>query len=376
MQQIKAIITVLRNDKLILLTVPFLLTFNYSVCAFESFASYHKKIYPLCNVGPTIAPQSANSILFLDSGKKAKPIRASWLEPSPTLNKKRLAGVLATATAAYGLALIGLDRIWYQQYPRGHFRFFDDSREWEQVDKCGHVFSTYLVSVYGYGLLRWSGMKPVPASLTSGALAFGFISFIEVLDGFSVGWGASLSDVAANLGGATLASLQYAIWKEQRLQLKYSIHLQPYPRGQLSQRANELFGTSFTEKIVKDYNNINTWLCINTASFFLKQNKARWLSIAIGYGAGNMYGGFENAWKDQDGNIIDRRDIPRYRRFLISVDADLTKVKTRNKLGKALLYALNVIKLPFPAIEFNTLGEVVFHPAYLFNFSMPVYLKR
>ncbi len=314
----------------------------------------------------------------VDSALVSKSIvkKPHWLEPAPTLNKWRVAGVVGGSTALFAGAMVGLDQIWYAQYERGKFRWFDDSKEWNQVDKCGHAFAPYFISVYTYNMLRWSGVKRVPAALSSGAIGFVFISSIEVLDGFSVKWGASASDLAANFAGAALATIQYAIWDEQRIQLKYSLHLQSYPRGELKTRADELFGTSIGEKIIKDYNNINTWLCFNTSSFFKSQKHAKWLNIAIGYGAGNMYGGFENKWTDKDGNLIDRTDVKRYRKFFISIDADLTKVKARTRTGRMILGALNIIKLPFPAIEFNTLGQVVFHPIHFLNFSLPVNLKK
>jgi hypothetical protein len=299
-----------------------------------------------------------------------------WLDRSPTLNKARLGGVVGGSTALFAVAMVGLDRIWYEQYPRSKFHWFDDSQEWNQVDKCGHAFAPYFISVYTYNMLRWSGVKRVPAALSSGAIGFVFISSIEVLDGFSDKWGASGSDLAANFAGAALATIQFAFWDEQRIQLKYSLHLQDYPRGQLRTRANDLFGTSVGEKIIKDYNNINTWLCFNTSSFFKSQKHAKWLNIAIGYGAGNMYGGFDNTWTDKDGKFVDRNDVKRYRKFFISIDADLTKIKTTNRTGRMILAALNIIKLPFPAIEFNTLGQVVFHPIHFLNFSLPVNLKK
>lgn len=350
----------------------------YGVACFDA-AAQHETALKHNSAIPIFIP-SSNSVspVFLsavpDSLKKIK--KYSWLNHSPTLIKKRVGGVVGVSTGLFALAMVGLDQLWYAQYERGKFRFFDDSKEWNQVDKCGHAFAPYFISVYAYHALRWSGMKKIPAALTSGAMGFTFISFIEVLDGFSVKWGASGSDLAANFLGASLATAQFAFWDEQRIQLKYSLHLNSYPRGELKQRADDLFGTSIGEKMIKDYNNINTWVCINTASFFKSQKHAKWLNIAFGYGAGNMYGGFENKWTDKNGNLIDRTDVKRYRKFFISIDADLTKVKTSNKYAKIVLQALNIIKLPFPAMEFNTLGQVVFHPIHFLNFSMPVYLKK
>ena len=325
----------------------------------------------ICLISKPISAQTDSTL--------ATPIifkKAHWLERSPTLNKARVGGVVGGSVALFTGAMVGLDRIWYAQYPRGKFRWFDDSKEWNQVDKFGHALAPYFISVYTYNMLRWSGVKRLPAALSSGAIGFIFISSIEVLDGFSEKWGASGSDLVANFAGAALATIQFAFWDEQRIQLKYSLHMQQYPRGQLRTRANDLFGTSVGEKIIKDYNNINTWLCFNTSSFFKSQKHAKWLNIAIGYGAGNMYGGFDNTWTDKDGKFVDRNDVKRYRKFFISIDADLTKIKTKNRTGRMILAALNIIKLPFPAIEFNTLGQVVFHPIHFLNFSLPIHLKK
>jgi len=169
---------------------------------------------------------------------------------------------------------------------------------------------------------------------------------------------------------------QNMAWGEQRIQLKMSLHLVDYPRGDLRNRANELFGTSVFEKILKDYNNINFWLSINPARFNPNQKRAKWLSVAVGYGAGNLYGGFENKWTDKQGNVYDYSSVKRYRKFFISLDYDLTQIKARTRFGRMVLGALNWIKLPAPAIEFNTLGQVVFHPCFFLNMEMPIYLKK
>ena len=43
--------------------------------------------------------------------------------------------------AAIGTAtLIGLNQVWYADYPRSDFHFINDNAEWLQMDKVGHVF--------------------------------------------------------------------------------------------------------------------------------------------------------------------------------------------------------------------------------------------
>jgi regulatory protein YycH of two-component signal transduction system YycFG len=75
-----------------------------------------------------------------------------------------------------------------------------------------------------------------------------------------------------------------------------------------------------------------------------------------------MLGGYENKWEDDLGNTIVRNDIKRYKRFLLSLDVDLTKIETKNKTLKTIYSIFNVLKVPAPAIEFNTLGKFRLHP--------------
>ncbi len=42
-----------------------------------------------------------------------------------------------------------------------------------------------------------------------------------------------------------------------------------------------------------------------------------------------------------------------YRRFFISPDIDLEKIKTRSKFLRGTLKVLNAIKVPMPTLEFN-----------------------
>ena len=96
----------------------------------------------------------------------------------------------------------------------------------------------------------------------------------------------------------------------------------------------------------------------------------------MGYGAGNLYGGYTNVWTTKDGIKHDYSNVKRYRKFFISVDYDLTQIKTRSRVLKATFNVLNMIKLPAPAIEFNTLGQVIVHPIYFLNLDIPFYLKK
>lgn len=315
-------------------------------------------------------------ILFqTSSAQDSLNFKKSFLDFPEQVNKKRLTGVAVGTVGLYSAIMVGVGIEWYGKQPLGKFRWFNDSKEWNQVDKIGHFYVPYFITTTTYNMLRWSGVKNTPAALLAGAFGFVSLSAIEIPDGMSPKYGASWSDLVFNFGGAALATTQYLIWKEQRILIKYSMHTVNYPKGELRNRANELYGSGFTEKILKDYNGITVWASFNLHSF--NHNiKPAWLNVAIGYGAGNMYGGFENKWTDKNGIYHDRSDIKRYRSFYISLDADYTKFKTNSKAGKAILGVLNIVKLPMPALEFNTLGQVVFHPMFFLNLDVPLYLRK
>jgi hypothetical protein len=78
------------------------------------------------------------------------------------------------------------------------------------------------------------------------------------------------------------------------------------------------------------------------------------LNVAAGYGADGMIGGYSNPpLADGFGNPL---AFERYRQFYLSLDIDLTRIKTRSPFLKAALMAFGFIKIPAPALEFNKYG--------------------
>jgi len=75
-----------------------------------------------------------------------------------------------------------------------------------------------------------------------------------------------------------------------------------------------------------------------------------------------MIGGMDNPDFDSNGNELP--NLIRHRQFYISLDVDLTKIRTNKKWLRTIFKAVNIIKLPFPTVEFNTLGKTKFHPVY------------
>jgi uncharacterized protein YfiM (DUF2279 family) len=269
-------------------------------------------------------------------------------------NHKRVRLVTAGNIIGYSATLIGFYTAWYKQYPQTNFHSFNDSREWLQVDKIGHLYGAYIGSYGSMEMWRWTGIEDKKRIWISGLSGIAYQTIIETLDGFSKGWGWSWSDVGANIMGSGLLVGQELAWNEQRIRLKFSFHQRNYGDAELNQRADKLFGNSPTERFIKDYNAQTYWASVNLRSFFPESKLPRWLNVAVGYGAEGMFGAENNLAKDDNGNItFNRPDIKRYRQWFIAPDIDLTRIKTYKKGIRLMLGILNAFKFPAPSLEFS-----------------------
>ena len=210
--------------------------------------------------------------------------------------------------------------------------------------------TAYTIGRVGIGMIKSAGVERTKAIWYGGMVGAFYQTTIEILDGFSSQWGFSIGDFTANTVGSGLLIAQELAWKQQRIVFKYSFHQTKYP----PYRPN-LLGSSFYENLLKDYNGQTYWLSVNPYSFMSKDSKfPKWLNIAIGYGAEGMTGARTNPiYMDGNGNQI---SFERYRQFYLSLDADLTKIKTNSKFLKTIFMAVGAVKIPAPALEFNKYG--------------------
>ena len=272
--------------------------------------------------------------------------------------KRNVRIVLGTEAGLYVASMTGLYFAWYADYPQTNFHFYNDNGEWLQMDKFGHGVTSYLVGSFGYELLRDAGLDEKRSIWYGGTLGLAFLTTVEVFDGFSSGWGFSWGDMAANTLGAGLFIGQQFLWHEQRITLKYSFHTTEF-----ADFRPDLLGENFIQQTIKDYNGQTYWASFNFKSLFLnKESKfPAWLNFAFGYGATGMTGGFSNAL-EHNGKPIPYYD--RNRQFFFSLDVDFTKIPTNNKVLKYTFKVLNIFKVPFPTIEYNTGGDWVWHWIY------------
>jgi uncharacterized protein YfiM (DUF2279 family) len=274
-----------------------------------------------------------------------------FLKPSDSLNISRRNAVVLTEVSLASVALVGLDQLWYADYPRSKFKTINDSDEWLQMDKMGHVFSSYQLGRLGANVLNWAGVSKKDQLIYGSTLGLVFLTAVEVMDGFSEEWGFSWTDMAANAAGTGLYVGQELLWEEQRILLKYSFH-----RTRFAKQRPEKLGSGLAEEFLKDYNGQTYWLSANINSFLKSEHIPNWLNLAFGYGANGMLTGdtYDPLFLNQN----------RTRQYYLSLDIDLSRIKTKSSVLKTIFDVFNVIKIPFPALELNSKGRLKLHYLY------------
>ncbi len=279
--------------------------------------------------------------------------KTSFFQKSDTLNKGRRNTIYITEAAAAGIALVGLNQLWYADYPRSGFHFYNDNNAWLQMDKFGHAYSSYFIGKMGMDVLSWAGESKKNQLIYGATLGFVFLTTIEIFDGFSEEWGFSAGDMIANAIGSGLLIGQELLWNEQRIQYKFSFHTTSY-----AQYYPDKLGENTLQQIFKDYNGQTYWLSVNLWSFFKESKIPKWLNVAVGYGA-NGLPELIAIPLDYPGD-----EYQTYRQFFASIDVDLTKIPTKSPFLKTVFNVFNYVKIPAPTIEFTSKGDFIFHALY------------
>ena len=173
-------------------------------------------------------------------------LQGSFTSLSSAPNKNRIRLVAIGNVVGYSAVMVGLYSAWYKDYPQTGFHTFNDSREWLQVDKVGHLYSSYIASRGSMELWRWTGIERKKRIWIGGMSGAAYLTIIETLDGFSEKWGWSWSDFATNILGSSALVAQELAWDDQRIKLKFSFHKKVYGDPQLNQRSDDLFGKNIS----------------------------------------------------------------------------------------------------------------------------------
>ena len=255
---------------------------------------------------------------------------------SDTLKVRRGITHAVLISSATG-SLLALNQVWYASYGTENFHFFNDSKQWMQMDKLGHAFTGYMITNEVNRLHYWAAGKRQP--WVGAVYALSYLSALELMDGFSSGWGFSGSDMLANGVGVGLAFSQDHFFKRQFILPKFS-----FSRSSYAVVRPEILGSSYAEQLLKDYNGQTYWLSVPITSFLNLPKGFKWICISLGYGCDAKLVGSQNAW-----NGFNAR-----RQVYLSFDIDCSSLAPRHpKLSKVLTH-LNLIKVPFPSLEFSS----------------------
>ena len=97
----------------------------------------------------------------------------------------------STGAIIYGGTVIGLNEAWYKGFDRTSFHFFNDRGEWNNMDKMGHLFTSYFETELSFRGSRWTGMEENQAIWLATGLGILFQGTIEMFDAYSARWGFS-----------------------------------------------------------------------------------------------------------------------------------------------------------------------------------------
>jgi len=258
---------------------------------------------------------------------------------SDSLNMKRTVLTSSSIGTVWAGSIIGLQQIWYSNVTKSSFHTFDDSNNWMQMDKAGHVYTANKISQLSGDLYKWSGIKPKKAAVIGSCIGLGYQTSLELLDAYSVDWGFSWADMTANATGSLIYLGQELAWQEQRFHLKFSYHPTEY-----AALRPEVLGANFQERLLKDYNGQTYWLSFNPFLFYKNSSFPKWICLSLGYSADAKLVG------DSDSFTSGTTNYYAHREFLLSVDVDFSRLPIKKPWLKALVKQFNYIKVPFPAL--------------------------
>ncbi len=268
-------------------------------------------------------------------------LQAQAQEADSSLQQKRLKPLLIGSAAAYGALQLGLYQLWYADQPQSDFHFFNDNQQWMGVDKMGHSYSSFHLSRISAEALQWSGVPAPKAHLFGSLSGFLLMAPIELMDGFASGYGASWGDLAANGFGSFLYGVQQWWWQESRIKPKFSFHTSPF-----ASKRPSLLGDSFASQLLKDYNGQTYWLSVDIKKFLPEKSLyPAWLNLGIGFGTSGMVYARQHQSREAGYEPL--------RQFYLSPDINLSHIKSKKKLVRMLLFVLDGIHIPAPALEIN-----------------------
>jgi len=261
-----------------------------------------------------------------DSAVTNVPAIDGMQHDTSTIDPWRLGAISAVGLGAFAVGHVWLNDLWWKGAPTSfHFNVDQDWTYALGADKVGHAYFTSMASTVLAGTFRWSGMDSVSAIWTGASVALLYQTYNEVRDGFSVKYGFSPGDVAANLLGAALPVAQ---------------HYAPCLRNvtfQISFYPSQPFRDGMYVAIIDDYESTTHWLSFDVAQMLPSESRAwypEWINLALGHSVRGLVG------SDNPQHVL-----------VLSLDWNLKRLPHLPDWMRRAFEYLHMYHLPAPAVE-------------------------
>ena len=151
----------------VFIAIPFK-AFNYFPTSPSS--DFDFKLDPFFTDSPSVLPLTVSL-----------PLTSANNENTPGLNRSG-AIVLGTEALLITGIMTSLYVSWYSGSETGGFHFYNDNKEWLQMDKFGHANSCYNFANIGYEALAMVGMDEKRSIIYGAPLGITIMTLVEVFD--------------------------------------------------------------------------------------------------------------------------------------------------------------------------------------------------
>ncbi len=224
---------------------------------------------------------------------------------------------------------------------------FRITENWEYglyADKFGHFYSGNLISYLFRESLIETGMSDEMSNIIGASLGLTYMTYIEVLDGFSKEWAFEPSDFYFDVLGSIFFLSQYYVTYLQNITPKGN-YLNPGWYGESKRVPSSNF--------IDDYSGQTFFFSFNVYNMLPVNLKRYWvdgLELSVGYAARNLSDG---------SNLLNSNSNKQYYpgvwgspRFIFALDYNLVKLLPDGPpFWNWLKQTLNRFKLPSPALE-------------------------
>ena len=253
--------------------------------------------------------------------------------------------------------LIQQSDVWKETGP---FHIQEDIQYALWVDKLGHFYGGYATSYLFTEAFITSGFGWEISNVLGSLMGLGYMSYIEVLDGYSKGFGFSPTDYYFDILGSGFFLAQYYFPILQNFNPKF-MYVNPKWLGEKDRSPHESF--------IDNYSAQTFWMSVNIQNLFggiVAKYIPEWLELSIGYAAYSLcyppLGNCDNSLSEPVSN-----DAWGNRKIIISLDYNLVKLLPDGPpFWNWLKQSLKLFKLPAPALEIGKATK--FYIIYPFRF--------